>query len=256
MRRAIGSRVERRARAALFVRGIKSRTRDMGPHERRSFDAVSAVREALLLLGHALRKGNCRVRFEPPAPRLEIDGSPVRFGQVVTNLVENAADASLPRGGGSSRSSSIRRDALVLRVRDAGTGIDPEILPRIFEPMFTDQALRSRHWPRARHRARRRDGGLRRHHRRRESARRRHHHHDPVSEVMERSYGAQYRLASSSGYTIVLADDDPDYLEATRLFLESEGHEVLCATNGDESLALLRERPAHLLLLDYSRRPG
>ncbi|APR77998.1 Hypothetical protein A7982_03345 [Minicystis rosea] len=61
----------------------------------------------------------------------------------------------------------------------------------------------------------------------------------------------KYRLASSSGYTIVLADDDPDYLEATRLLLESEGHEVLCATNGDESLALLRERPAHLLLLDY-----
>ncbi len=61
----------------------------------------------------------------------------------------------------------------------------------------------------------------------------------------------KYKIMSSSGYTIVLADDDPDYLEATRLLLESEGHEVLCAKSGDEALALLRGRSAHLLLLDY-----
>ena len=61
----------------------------------------------------------------------------------------------------------------------------------------------------------------------------------------------KYKVTQTSGYTIVLADDDPDYLEATRLLLESEGHDVLCATNGIETLALLRERRAHLLLLDY-----
>jgi two-component system, cell cycle response regulator len=61
----------------------------------------------------------------------------------------------------------------------------------------------------------------------------------------------KYKVTHSSGYTIVLADDDPDYLEATRLLLESEGHDVLCARNGVETLALLRERRAHLLLLDY-----
>jgi diguanylate cyclase (GGDEF)-like protein len=61
----------------------------------------------------------------------------------------------------------------------------------------------------------------------------------------------KYKIMSSSGYTIVLADDDPDYLEATRLLLESEGHEVLCARNGDEALSLLRGTRAHLLLLDY-----
>ncbi len=61
----------------------------------------------------------------------------------------------------------------------------------------------------------------------------------------------KYKVTSSSGYTIVLADDDPDYLEATRLLLESEGHDVLCARNGVETLAVLRARHAHLLLLDY-----
>ena len=61
----------------------------------------------------------------------------------------------------------------------------------------------------------------------------------------------KYRVRASSGYTIVLADDDPDYLEATRLLLESEGHEVRCARSGPEALTLLRGGQAHLLLLDY-----
>src|ERR1700679_1168659 len=61
----------------------------------------------------------------------------------------------------------------------------------------------------------------------------------------------KYRVRGSSGYTIVLADDDPDYLEATRLLLESEGHAVLCARSGDEARSLLRGSRAHLLLLDY-----
>jgi diguanylate cyclase (GGDEF)-like protein len=61
----------------------------------------------------------------------------------------------------------------------------------------------------------------------------------------------KYKVTTRSGFTIALADDDPDYLDATRLLLESEGHEVLCARNGTETLTLLRERPVHLLLLDY-----
>ena len=61
----------------------------------------------------------------------------------------------------------------------------------------------------------------------------------------------KYRSTQTSGYHIVLADDDTDYLEATRLLLESEGHEVLCATSGTEALAFLRKRRTDLLLLDY-----
>lgn len=61
----------------------------------------------------------------------------------------------------------------------------------------------------------------------------------------------KYRSTRSSGYHILLADDDTDYLEATRLLLESEGHEVLCATSGSEALAFLRKRRTDLLLLDY-----
>ena len=138
MRHALALASGAAKRAALFVRGIKSQTRDLGPHERRPFNVVTSVREALLLLGHALRKGNCRAIFEPPAPHIELHGSQVRLGQVVTNLVENAIDASLAGGGGAITITLIQRDgALELEVADSGTGIDPQIMNRIFEAMFT-----------------------------------------------------------------------------------------------------------------------
>lgn len=61
----------------------------------------------------------------------------------------------------------------------------------------------------------------------------------------------KHRAVESSGYKIALVDDDPDYLEATRLLLESEGHTVLTAADGDAALTLLRQQPVDLLLLDY-----
>ncbi len=61
----------------------------------------------------------------------------------------------------------------------------------------------------------------------------------------------KHRAIEPSGYTIALVDDDPDYLEATRLLLESEGHSVLTAIDGDDALRLLQKKPVDLLLLDY-----
>jgi len=54
-----------------------------------------------------------------------------------------------------------------------------------------------------------------------------------------------------SGYTVLLVDDNPDYLQATRLLLEREGHNVLTATNGAEALGILPQQTIDLLLLDY-----
>ncbi len=55
----------------------------------------------------------------------------------------------------------------------------------------------------------------------------------------------------SSGYTILLADDNIDYLQVTRRLLEREGHTLLTASGGEEALAILRQAKIDLLLLDY-----
>jgi two-component system cell cycle sensor histidine kinase/response regulator CckA len=58
--------------------------------------------------------------------------------QVLINLAVNARDA-MPEGGTLTiRSRRLpSEDALALELRDTGTGIPPELLPRLFEPFFT-----------------------------------------------------------------------------------------------------------------------
>ena len=124
-------------RAAEFVRGIKTQTRDMQPHEHLLFNAVPFVEEALMLLSHALRKKGCSAVFRPDEAGLEIYGSPGRFSQVVTNLVTNAVDASEAKNGLIELSMERTARGVELSVRDDGPGISPEIMAKIFEPMFT-----------------------------------------------------------------------------------------------------------------------
>jgi signal transduction histidine kinase len=86
-----------------------------------------------------MRDSKCTVVFTHSAPQLELLGSPARLAQVVTNLVGNAADASKSRGGGEIRVTLAPADDgyLLLEVSDSGGGIPPDILTKIFEPMFT-----------------------------------------------------------------------------------------------------------------------
>lgn len=49
---------------------------------------------------------------------------------------------------------------------------------------------------------------------------------------------------------ILVVDDDPDFVEVTRTVLESEGYEVITASNGEEALKKTREEYPDLILLD------
>jgi CheY-like chemotaxis protein len=50
--------------------------------------------------------------------------------------------------------------------------------------------------------------------------------------------------------TILVVDDDADFVEATRVVLESAGYAVKSASNGKEGLARLKKGGVDLLLLD------
>ncbi len=50
--------------------------------------------------------------------------------------------------------------------------------------------------------------------------------------------------------TILVVDDDPDFLEFARIVLESRGHQVLTVTNGEAGLALARAARPDLAILD------
>jgi DNA-binding response OmpR family regulator len=49
---------------------------------------------------------------------------------------------------------------------------------------------------------------------------------------------------------ILIVDDDPDFVEATRLVLESAGYQVASAADGDEGLLKAREEKPDLVILD------
>jgi CheY-like chemotaxis protein len=50
--------------------------------------------------------------------------------------------------------------------------------------------------------------------------------------------------------TVLLIDDDPDFVEATCAVLESVPYEVLVAYNGDEGLIKAREARPDVIILD------
>jgi two-component system, cell cycle response regulator len=60
------------------------------------------------------------------------------------------------------------------------------------------------------------------------------------------------QLASPSGHTILVVDDDQSLLQTLQRLLVSEGHSVLLAANGIEALDILRTGAVQVMLLDYS----
>jgi CheY-like chemotaxis protein len=49
---------------------------------------------------------------------------------------------------------------------------------------------------------------------------------------------------------IVIVDDDPDFVEATRIVLEQHGYETASAANGDTGLQVIRHEKPDLVILD------
>jgi len=59
------------------------------------------------------------------------------------------------------------------------------------------------------------------------------------------------RVSPSSGYTILVVDDQEELRTSVRALLMRDGHRVLTAASGREALELFRESTVHLILLDY-----
>ncbi len=90
--------------------------------------AVQAARPVIEARGHSLS-----VLIAPEPMRLNAD--PTRLRQVLANLLDNASKYTNP-GGTIAIDARPEGEEVVVRVRDNGIGIAPEMLPRVFE-LFT-----------------------------------------------------------------------------------------------------------------------
>jgi CheY-like chemotaxis protein len=86
---------------------------------------VETVRPLLAARDH-------RFQVVLPSGRIPLLADPTRLEQVLVNLLTNAAKYTEP-GGEIILSAEPTEDVVVIRVRDTGIGIAPELLPRVFD---------------------------------------------------------------------------------------------------------------------------
>ncbi len=131
---------------ARRMRQIVSDLRGISRADDRAGDAVdlSEVVRAAVNLTRAESRRRARLEVEV-APTPPVLGNAARLGQVLVNLIVNAAQSITP---GNPDEHTIRveareldQDWVELDVADSGAGIPPEVLPRIFEPFFSTKPV-------------------------------------------------------------------------------------------------------------------
>jgi signal transduction histidine kinase len=125
----------------------KMRAQGRNPNEGAvRFNPIKMTHDALVMLEHPALQAKVELLLETGTDReaLFVHGDPVRFAQVVTNLTQNAIHAC--EDGRKTDGSRVRlhfthsADHVTLHVSDNGSGIPENVLPRIFDPLFTTKA--------------------------------------------------------------------------------------------------------------------
>jgi signal transduction histidine kinase len=220
-------------------------------------DVIAAAVETVQPL---LEQKGQQLTVEATDPALRVRGDPVRLAQVVGNLLHNAAKYT-GEGGRISLSARSKDGSAEISVRDSGIGISSESMPHIFE-LFTQipservntggglgiglalvRALVQLHGGEISATS----DGL-----------------DQGSEFTVRLplYLEEAVVADAVDgprsveplmqvrRNILIADDNQDALESLALMLRLEGHEVHCASDGEEALAIAGQRRPEIVVLD------
>ncbi|HEV3484672.1 MAG TPA: ATP-binding protein [Vicinamibacterales bacterium] len=95
-------------------------------------EIAEVVAKAIEMTSPLLEQRMHTLDLDVPRRGLPVRGDSTRLSQVVSNLVTNAAKYT-PPGGHITIHGSEEEGQLVLRVRDTGMGISPDVLPRVFD---------------------------------------------------------------------------------------------------------------------------
>ncbi len=108
------------------------------PSHRESHDVAAIVRRAIVLVKHKLDLQGIELkeRLAADVPPVDCDANQIQ--QVLLILLVNASEA-MGQGGTIEVSTELEPDSgrVALRVKDTGSGIPEDVLPRIFDPFFT-----------------------------------------------------------------------------------------------------------------------
>ncbi len=133
----IGDLTKRIAAITGELRRFSRRSlRDAGPSP-----IAEAVGGALQLLSNRITASGTRVDFNSGEQNLRAAADPQRCEQILVNLLQNALDATAGQAG-AAITVTVAQDGCnaVVEVADNGCGIDPAMLPTLFQPFHTGKA--------------------------------------------------------------------------------------------------------------------
>jgi CheY-like chemotaxis protein/anti-sigma regulatory factor (Ser/Thr protein kinase) len=100
--------------------------------KKKPLDLRMVLAKAIEIASPLLEQRNHTFELETPSHPVGVDGDEARLTQVLANLLTNAAKYTNP--GGKIRVAVVEQgDHVEVAVSDNGTGIEPELLPRVFE---------------------------------------------------------------------------------------------------------------------------
>lgn len=107
--------------------------------QRRPLDLAATVRAAAERRRWDFERQGLRLQIEPGPGSAWVAADPERLDLILRNLLDNAAKYTEP-GGRVTVSVEAADGEIVVRVRDTGIGIAPEVLPFVFDSFVRERA--------------------------------------------------------------------------------------------------------------------
>jgi PAS domain S-box-containing protein len=127
-------------RMAALIERLRSAYRPVRIKDFRPVDLNNLIEDVHALISTHMRQKQIAFEFFPDSELLKVSGLSDQLRQVVLNLFLNAIEVMKPGGRLTVLTSSLPlQNEVLLTVKDTGPGIDPDILPLIFEPFITNK---------------------------------------------------------------------------------------------------------------------
>lgn len=124
-----------------IVNSMRNQIRNLGGTTKVKFKVSSVLNDIKVITYHEVNKNHSEVNIDIKDD-VEIMGDPTKLGQVITNLIVNAAQAYDEKGGKINIivSKNVEKYALVNIIDYAG-GIDESIAPYVFKNILTTKGI-------------------------------------------------------------------------------------------------------------------
>lgn len=133
----IGQMADRMGRIVAEIKTFARKS----PAERQKMSIADAINQAFMLIEPRRRQIDADIDLQPFPQELLVWADPLRFEQVLVNLLRNGLDAVADLPERRITVTVFREEPEVhIVIRDSGPGIADEALPRLFEPFFTTKS--------------------------------------------------------------------------------------------------------------------